>query len=92
MVCEHRTAKRIGPRVIRLLRFRGIFFVDRFRFRMIQRGRMATAPQVDISKQMLDQVVTQLSFALAAAKDVPSEVVLTGSKFLAELKKWAESK
>jgi len=53
---------------------------------------MATAPQVDISKQMLDQVVTQLSFALAAAKDVPSEVVLTGSKFLAELKKWAESK
>jgi len=53
---------------------------------------MATAPQVDISKQMLDQVVTQLSFALAAAKDVPPEVVLTGSKFLAELKKWAESK
>lgn len=78
--------------MIRLLQFRGIFFIDRFRFRMYKRSYMATAPQLDISKQMLDQVVTQLSFALAAAKDVPPEVVQSGSTFLAELKKWAASK
>jgi len=59
---------------------------------MHKRSYMATKPQVDVSKEMLNQVVTQLSFALAAAKDVPSEVVQSGSVFLAELKKWAESK
>lgn len=53
---------------------------------------METAPQLDISKEMLNQVVTQLSFALAAAKDVPPEVVQSGTVFLTTLKKWAESK
>ena len=53
---------------------------------------MATSPQVDISKQMLETVTIQLSFALGAAKDVPSDVKESGEKFLAALKAWSESK
>jgi len=66
--------------------------LDNYAFKMFTRYRMATSPQLDISRQMLETVVTQLSFALNAAKDVPSDVKESGEKFLAALKKWSEKK
>lgn len=53
---------------------------------------MATSPQLDVSKQMLQTVVTQLSFALNSAKDVPAKVKEAGDAFLAALKEWSDQK